>query len=70
LSSNLVDQQYSEQTYEEYNYSSDEHSDQYASDRQGYENGNAYGTNQHQHYDGSYGSLGDAAQLESDEEMW
>ncbi|EED23325.1 telomere silencing protein Zds1, putative [Talaromyces stipitatus ATCC 10500] len=64
-------EQYSEQTYEEYNYSSDEHGDQYVSERQDYENGNVYGTNHHQqHYDGSYGSLGDAAQLENDEEMW
>ncbi|OKL56333.1 hypothetical protein UA08_08412 [Talaromyces atroroseus] len=66
-------EQYAEQTYEEYSYEVEDHGDQYGShidDQQGYEDGNAYGTGHHQHYDGSYGSLGDVAQLDSDEEMW
>ena len=60
-----------DQTYEEYGYEADDHGDQYGShldDRHGYDDGNAYG--HHQHYDGSYGSLGDVAQLDDDEEMW
>lgn len=62
-----------DQTYEDYGYEADGHSDHYGSmadGGHGYENGNMYGADPHQHYDGSYGSLGDVAQLESDEDMW
>jgi hypothetical protein len=69
------EQQYADNSYDEsqmYDYEGDDRNDSYRSQsrggQQGYENGNVYGPGREQH--DTYSSFGDAAQLDTEDDMW